>query len=52
MKPQTLKRPAPAVVRNGLRQLKPEGLVRIEPNRGAIVTSLSLNDVLGNLCLA
>ncbi|EMS96309.1 GntR family transcriptional regulator [Agrobacterium tumefaciens str. Cherry 2E-2-2] len=33
-------------VREALRQLEAEGLVRIEPNRGAIVTSLSLNEVL------
>lgn len=33
-------------VREALRQLEAEGLVRIEPNRGAVVTSLSLEDVL------
>jgi len=33
-------------VREALRQLESEGLVRIEPNRGAVVTSLSLTDVL------
>ncbi|MGV2052416.1 GntR family transcriptional regulator [Agrobacterium sp. 22-209-1] len=33
-------------VREALRQLEAEGLVRIEPNRGAVVTSLSLDDVL------
>jgi DNA-binding GntR family transcriptional regulator len=33
-------------VREALRQLEAEGLVKIEPNRGAIVTSLSLDDVL------
>lgn len=33
-------------VREALRQLEAEGLVRIEPNKGAIVTSLSIDDVL------
>ncbi|MEW9616166.1 GntR family transcriptional regulator [Shinella sp. S4-D37] len=33
-------------VREALRQLEAEGLVRIEPNKGAIVTSLSVDDVL------
>ena len=33
-------------VREALRQLEAEGLVRMEPNRGAIVTSLSMDDVL------
>ncbi|GAJ96720.1 GntR family transcriptional regulator [Rhizobium rhizogenes] len=33
-------------VREALRQLETEGLVKIEPNRGAIVASLSLDDVL------
>ncbi len=33
-------------VREALRQLETEGLVKIEPNRGAIVTSLSVTDVL------
>lgn len=33
-------------VREALRQLETEGLVKIEPNRGAVVTSLSLGEVL------
>ena len=33
-------------VREALRQLESEGLVRIEPNKGAIVTSLSVDEVL------
>lgn len=33
-------------VREALRQLEAEGLVRIEPNKGALVTSLSVDDVL------
>ncbi|MGR9459411.1 GntR family transcriptional regulator (plasmid) [Rhizobium leguminosarum] len=33
-------------VREALRQLEAEGLVRIEPNKGAVVTSLSIDDVL------
>jgi DNA-binding GntR family transcriptional regulator len=33
-------------VREALRQLEAEGLVKIEPNKGAIVTSLSIDDVL------
>ncbi len=33
-------------VREALRQLESEGLVRIEPNKGAVVTSLSVGDVL------
>ncbi|MCX2698579.1 GntR family transcriptional regulator [Ochrobactrum chromiisoli] len=33
-------------VREALRQLETEGLVKIEPNRGAVVASLSLDDVL------
>lgn len=33
-------------VREALRQLEAEGLVTIEPNKGAIVTSLSVDDVL------
>lgn len=33
-------------VREALRQLESEGLVRIEPNKGAVVTSLSVADVL------
>lgn len=33
-------------VREALRQLESEGLVRIEPNKGASVTSLSVGDVL------
>lgn len=33
-------------VREALRQLEAEGLVTIQPNRGAVVTSLSLDEVL------
>lgn len=33
-------------VREALRQLEAEGLVKIEPNKGAVVTSLSMDEVL------
>ncbi|MQB27793.1 GntR family transcriptional regulator [Agrobacterium tumefaciens] len=36
-------------VREALRQLEAEGLVKIEPNRGAVVVSLSIEDVLDML---
>ncbi|OBZ95668.1 transcriptional regulator [Pararhizobium polonicum] len=36
-------------VREALRQLEAEGLVKIEPNRGAVVVSLSIDDILDML---